>query len=181
MRKALNTTDRYGWLSMGLHWLMLLLIIGVYACISLSDAFAEGSDTQMLLKTWHFTLGLTVFSLLWVRLIAKSVGTTPLIKPPIARWQDITAKAVQTLLYLLMVAMPLLGWLTQSAAGKAIPFYGWQLPALINENKALEDTIKEIHGAGAATILILVGVHAAAALHHHYVVRDNTLRRMLPW
>lgn len=180
MIRALNTTSRYGWLSMGLHWLMLLLIIGVYACMWLSEAYPKGSDAIALLKSWHFTLGLTVFTLAWLRLVAKLVSPTPLIEPPIARWQDISAKAVQTLLYSLMFAMPLLGWLTLSAAGRAIPFFGWKLPALITENKDLVETIKGVHEAGAAAILVLVGIHAAAALYHHYIVRDNTLRRMLP-
>jgi cytochrome b561 len=176
----LNTKQRYGWLSMGLHWLMLALLIAVYTCILLTDNFPKGSDTRTLLKTWHFMLGLTVFVLVWVRLIARLISPTPLIEPPIARWQDMTAKAVQALLYLLMIAMPLLGWLTLSAEGQPISFYGWQLPSLMAENKDLAATINEIHEAGATVIYFLVGIHAVAALYHHYLVRDNTLRRMLP-
>jgi cytochrome b561 len=176
----LNTEQRYGWLSMGLHWLMLALLIAVYTCILLTDNFPKGSDTRTLLKTWHFMLGLTVFVLVWVRLIARLISPTPLIEPPIARWQDMTAKAVQALLYLLMIAMPLLGWLTLSAEGQPISFYGWQLPSLMAENKDLAATINEIHEAGATVIYFLVGIHAVAALYHHYLVRDNTLRRMLP-
>lgn len=176
----LNTKNRYGWWSIGLHWLMLLLIAALVACISLSDGFPDGSNTQAMLKQWHFTLGLTVFSLVWVRLIARLASPTPLIEPPIPHWQDTFAKGVQALLYGLMIAMPLLGWLTLSAAGKSIPFYGWQLPALIGENKDLAKTIKGVHETGAVAIYVLVGIHAAAALYHHYVVRDNTLRRMLP-
>lgn len=159
---------------------MLLLIVAVYACILLTDSFPKGSDTRALLKTWHFMLGLTVFALVGVRLIVNWVSPAPVIDPPIARWQDMTAKAVQALLYALMFAMPLLGWLTLSAAGKPILFYGWQLPALIAENKGLAENIKEIHEAGATVIYFLVGIHALAALYHHYFVRDNTLRRMLP-
>lgn len=176
----LNTKNRYGWLSMGLHWMMLVLLVAVYTCILLTDNFAKGSDTRTLLKTWHFMLGLTVFGLVGVRLIAKLISPTPQIEPPIARWQGMTAKAVQALLYGLMTAMPLLGWLTLSAAGKQIPFYGWQLPALIGENHDLAETLKGLHEAGATAIYFLVGLHAIAALYHHYYVRDNTLRRMLP-
>lgn len=176
----LNTNNRYGWLSMGLHWLMLLLIAALVASISLSDSYPKDSNTQVLLKTWHFTLGLTVFVLAGVRLITKLLSPTPLIEPPIERWQDIMSKAVQALMYVLMFAMPILGWLTLSAAGKVIPFYGWQLPALVAENKNLAETLIGIHEAGAATLFSLVGLHAAAALYHHYFVRDNTLRRMLP-
>jgi superoxide oxidase len=170
---------RYGWLSMALHWLMLVLLIAVYTFILFTDNFPKGSDTQVQLKTWHFMLGLTVFVLVWVRLIAKLISPTPLIEPPIARWHDITAKAVQALLYVLMIAIPPLGWLTLSAAGKPIPFYGWQLPSLIAENKDLAETIKGIHEAGATAIYFLVGIHAIAALYHRYLVSGNTMRSML--
>jgi cytochrome b561 len=178
--KLIKTKTRYGGLSLSLHWLMLVLIAALVTCISLSDSFPDGSDTQVLLKRWHFTLGLTVFVLAAVRLVAKLISPTPLIEPAIARWQDIMSKAVQALMYVLMFAMPILGWLALSAASKTIPFYGWQLPALIAENKGLAETIMGIHEAGAAALFTLVGLHAAAALYHHYVVRDNTLRRMLP-
>lgn len=180
MPKPLNTTARYGWVSMGLHWFMLLLLVAVVICIVLSDSFPKGGETRALLKTWHFMLGLTVLALVWIRLIAKFASPAPLIVPPIAHWQGMTAKAVQALLYLLMIAMPLLGWLMLSAAGKPIPFFGTQLPPLMTENKDIVETIKEIHETGAIGIYVLVGIHAVAALYHHYFVRDNTLRRMLP-
>ena len=83
-------------------------------------------------------------------------------------------------LYAFMIGMPLLGWLTLSAEGKAIPFFFVRLPALINASKFVAEWAKEIHEAGSALGYFLIGGHAAAALFHHYVVRDNTLRRMLP-
>ena len=67
-----------------------------------------------------------------------------------------------------------------SAGGKAIPFFGLELPALIGESKSLAKQIKEVHEAVATLGYVLVGLHAAAALAHHYVIKDNTLRRMLP-
>lgn len=165
---------------MALHWLMLLLLVAVYACILLTDSFPKGSDTRAMLKTWHFMLGLTVFALVWVRLMVNLVSPAPVIDPPVAHWQDITAKAVQAMLYALMFSMPLLGWLTVSADGRLILFYGWQLPALTSQNKDLAETFQSIHEAGATMIYVLVGIHAMAALYHHYFLRDNTLRRMLP-
>jgi cytochrome b561 len=67
-----------------------------------------------------------------------------------------------------------------SAAGKPIPFFGLELPPLIGENKELAKTIKEVHETGGTVGYYLIGLHTAAALFHHYLVRDNTLRRMLP-
>lgn len=165
---------------MALHWLMLLLLVAVYACILLTDSFPKGSDTRALLKTWHFMLGLTVFALVWVRLMVNLVSPALVVEPPIAQWQDITAKAVQAMLYALMFCMPLLGWLTLSADGRPILFYGWQLPALTSQNKDLAETFQSIHESGATMIYVLVGIHAMAALYHHYFLRDNTLQRMLP-
>ena len=83
-------------------------------------------------------------------------------------------------LYLLMIAMPLGGWLILSASGKPIPFFGLELPALVAENQALADQVKEIHEIGGTAGYWLIGLHAAAALFHHYIQRDNTLRRMWP-
>ena len=83
-------------------------------------------------------------------------------------------------LYVFMLGMPVLGWMLLSVEGTPIPFFGWQLPALLNENKALAETIKEIHETGATIGYFLIGLHAAAALYHHYLLRDDTLRRMLP-
>jgi cytochrome b561 len=83
-------------------------------------------------------------------------------------------------LYALMIGMPLAGWLMLSAAAKPIPLFGLQLPALIGESKALADLIEEIHETGGTVGYYLIGLHAAAALFHHYVKRDNTLPRMLP-
>jgi superoxide oxidase len=176
----LNTSQRYGWLSIALHWLMLGLLIGVFACMTLSDFYEEKSATWLLLMRWHFSLGLSVLALLAIRLVAKLAAPTPLITPPIARWQDLLSKAVQAALYALMLAMPLVGWLMLSAYGQPPAFFGWQLPSLIAENKALADGIKDAHEVGATLIYLLVGLHAAAALYHHYFVRDDTLRRMLP-
>ena len=76
--------------------------------------------------------------------------------------------------------MPLAGWLLLSAKGAAIPFFGVHLPALISKSEYLADIIEEIHEAGGTIGYFLIGLHALATLYHHYFVRDNTLRRMLP-
>ena len=176
-----NNSVRYGSLSIGLHWLMLLLIASVYACIELHDLFPKGSDTREALKTWHFMLGLSVFTLVILRLLVRfTSGPVPRISPSPAPWQDLIAKALHLALYALMLGMPIAGWLILSAAGKPIPFFGIQLPALIAENKDLSKLIKEVHETVGTIGYFLIGLHALAALFHHYVLRDNTLLRMLP-
>ena len=176
-----NTSVRYGPLSIGLHWLMLLLIAAVYACIELRTFYPKGSDLRETLKTWHFMLGLTVFVLALVRVAVRFVsGPAPHIEPPAAGWQALTAKIVHLALYALMLALPLAGWVMLSASGKPIPFFGLQLPALIAENKELGRSIKDIHETAGTVGYFLIGLHAVAALYHHYFLRDSTLRSMLP-
>ncbi len=176
-----NTTDRYGSLSIGMHWLMLLLLIAVYAMINLHDVAAKGSALRADLKTWHFLLGLGVLVLVAVRLVARPfAGAAPLIVPAIPRWQQRLAVALHVGLYVFMFSMPLLGWLAVSAKGDPVLFFGAQLPPLIGQDKTLYDSLKEIHATIGTIGYYLVGLHAAAALFHHYVMHDNTLLRILP-
>ncbi|MFZ2163054.1 MAG: cytochrome b [Sideroxyarcus sp.] len=175
-----NSAIRYGSLSISLHWLMLLLFIAVYATINLRELYPKGSDPREALKTWHFMLGMLTFVFVWLRLAGRFSGPTPLIKPAIPRLQEISAKLLHLALYVLMIGMPLTGWLLLSAAGKPIPFFGLQLPALIAENKDLASQIKEVHEVMGTMGYFLIGLHAVAALYHHYIKRDNTLTLMLP-
>ncbi|UUY08188.1 cytochrome b [Pseudomonas sp. J452] len=175
-----NSEQRYGSLSIGLHWLMLILIAGVYACIELKGNFPKGSDTRELLKQWHFMLGLAVFALVWLRLLARLIAPAPKIVPALPAWQAIPAKLMHLALYLLMIGAPLAGWLILSAAGKPIPFFGLELPPLVGEDKQLAGQIKELHELAGTAGYWLIGLHAVAGLFHHFVSRDNTLTRMLP-
>ncbi|MEZ5459036.1 MAG: cytochrome b [Steroidobacteraceae bacterium] len=172
-------TDRYGKLTIALHWFMLALLAAVYACIELRELFPRGSDPRNLLKTWHFMLGLSVFALVWVRLAARLAGGTPPITPPPAALQALAGKVVHVALYALMIAMPIGGWLILSAEGEPVPFWGLTLPPLVGPNEDLAELIEEIHETAGTVGYWLIGLHAAAALFHHYVLRDDTLRRML--
>ena len=176
-----NNSVRYGSLSIGLHWLMFILIAAVYTCIELHSQFPKGSDTREALKMWHFMLGLSVLFLVVLRLLVRfASGPAPRIEPPSARWQALLATALHFALYGLMLGLPLAGWMVLSLSGKPIPFFGLDLPALAAENKDLAKQVKEIHETVGTVGYFLIGLHAFAALFHHYVLRDNTLRRILP-
>lgn len=175
-----NTTTRYGSLTIGIHWLMLLLFVAVYGSIELRTLFEKGSDPREALKTWHFMLGMLVFVLIWLRLAVRLSGPIPVIRPAPPRLQELSAKLLHLALYALMIGMPLTGWLLLSAAGKPIPFFAFELPALIGENKDLAGQIKELHEVVGKMGYFLIGLHAVAALYHHYIKRDDTLTRMLP-
>lgn len=171
---------RYTPASIGLHWLMLLLLAAVYACIELRELFPKGSPTREAFKSWHFALGLTVLALVALRLLARRLGGVPPITPPPAPWQRLVARAMHWALYALMIALPLLGWALLSAAGKPIVWFGLELPALVGADPALAKSLKMWHERIATAGYWLIGLHAAAALFHHYVRRDDTLLRMLP-
>ena len=175
-----NSSARYGTLSIALHWLMLLLIIAVYACIELRSEFPRGSALRDALKTWHFMLGLAVFVLVWIRLVVRLAGPVPDIVPQPSKLQLRIAHTLEYTIYAFMIAMPLLGWLILSAEQKPVPFFGMQLPPLIGADKELADQLEDIHEAIGTAGYFLIGLHAAAALIHHYIRRDNTLTRILP-
>ena len=167
-------------LQIGVHWLTLLLLIAVYALIELRGIYPKGSAAHDLMKTWHFMLGLTVFALALVRLPLRLALHAPPITPALPAWQDHLAHAMHWALYGFLLVMPLLGWLTLSAKGQPIPFFGLELPALIGPDKARAKNLEDIHELIGNVGYALIGLHAAAALWHHYVTRDDTLERMLP-
>ena len=176
-----NSKTRYGTASIGLHWLMLLLLAAVYACMELRGIYPKGSALRDGIKAWHYMLGLSVFGLVWLRIGLQLLGASPEIKPAAPKWQMRFALLMKLSLYALMIAMPLLGWSILSAEGKPTPyFFGLQLGALIGENKALGLQIQEVHQTFGKVGYFLIGLHAVAGLYHHYIRRDNVLLRMLP-
>lgn len=175
-----NTLERYGSLSIAMHWLTLALLIAVYATILLREGYPKGSDPREALKMWHFMLGLSVFALVFVRIGLRFFGPMPRIVPQPPQWQHWLSLGMNLALYLFLIAMPLLGWLTLSASGKPIPFFGLELPAIWPQDKDFAGTLKERHETIGEIGYYLIGTHALAGIFHHYIVHDNALRRMLP-
>lgn len=177
---TLVDTRRYPAASILLHWGMLLLIVGVYTAIEMRELFPKGSDVREALKAWHFTLGLSVLALVVVRILIRIFTAPPPITPRPPIWQVVGSRVVHYALYGLMIGMPLAGWTVLSAEGVPIPFFGLELPPLVSQNGAVAGWVEGIHKAVGSLGYWLIGLHAAAALFHHYVWKDDTLRRMLP-
>lgn len=175
-----NTNQHYGTLSIALHWLMFVLMVAVYASIELRELFPKGSDPREAMKALHFMLGLSVLVLVVIRVLARVTSATPIIVPGLSPMQALAAKLGHLALYVLMIGMPILGWLLLSAAAKPIPFFGLELPALIGENKELAKTLKELHETAGVAGYYLIAIHVLAALYHHHIRKDNTLTRILP-
>lgn len=174
-----DTMNRYKTFPMAFHWLTLLLLVAVYACIELREFFPKGSDPRNALKSWHFMLGLTVFGLTGLRLISRWLNPPPM-ETNRTDWQRLLSGVTHFALYVLLLAMPLLGWSILSAEGKEILWFGLELPALIAPDEASAELLEEVHGTIGTAGYFLIGLHALAALFHHYVKQDNTLLRMLP-
>lgn len=176
---ARSDSGRYSSASVVLHWLMLLLLVGAYAAMELREIYPKGSEPREAMKMWHFMLGLTVFGLVWLRIVARLLWPAPfpVTGPALPR---IAAGTMHILLYAFMIAMPLAGWMILSADGNAIPFFGLELPALTVENPQLAERVEGLHKLGGTIGYWLIAAHAAAALFHHYVLRDRLLARMLP-
>jgi cytochrome b561 len=164
----------------GLHWLMAVLIAAVFATIEVRGYFPKGSETRDLLKSLHYMLGLSVLLLVAVRLVVRARNATPAITPPLPRWQSAAAHFVHAVLCAAMIAMPLLGWLILSADGEAVPFFGLSLPPLIGADKDLSHSLEEMHEFIGNALYFVIGAHTLAALVHHYLHKDDTLKRMLP-
>lgn len=174
-------TDKYNRTMITLHWLMLALLAAVYLCIELREVYPRGSDPRNALKAWHFMLGLCVWLLVLVRLIVRWRAQIPAINPPPPAWQKMAGSLVHGLLYLFMLVMPVVGLLIVNFEGHAVSFFGFELPTLVAENKHLAETLEDWHESVGEAAYWLIGLHAAAALAHHFLFKDNTLKRMLPW
>lgn len=174
-----ESPGRYSDISIALHWLMLLLFVAVYATIELRELYPKGSDPREALKGWHFTLGLTVFALVWIRIVARLAfpAPAPLDEP---LWRSAAATAMHLALYALMIAMPLAGWLILSAEGDPVPFFGLRVPALSGPDAALAERVETLHELGGTIGYWLIGLHAAASLFHQYVLKDRLMARMRP-
>jgi superoxide oxidase len=170
--------NQYSPISVWLHWLMLVLLIGVYATIELRGIFERGTEARDLMKTAHYLMGLSVFTLVWLRLLARLITPTP-DRESYGAFQQWSAKLMFIALYGLMIVMPILGWTLVSAEGHIINIFSLQLPQLVSENKELADQIQEVHETIGTIGYFLIGIHATAALFHHFIKKDDTLLRIL--
>ena len=176
-----NRTTKYGLLSISLHWLIFLLMVAVYFTIEIRGVIPKEEPVRDTLKLLHYLLGLSILALFVPRLINSLKSVTPNIEPPHSHQQKVLASFVKFALYVMMIGMPLSGWLMLGTEGKTVSFLGIDLPMLIGEKKWLAWVFHELHELGGTVGYLLIGLHILAALIYHYVIKDNTLKRMLPW
>jgi cytochrome b561 len=175
-----SSLDSYNSVSKTLHWLIAVLAFTQLAMGKFFEVEAdEGSEGFFDI---HTALGLTVLALMLVRLAWRLTHSVPSMPAATPGWQRGAARATHFAFYALLVALPLTGWLLTSVEGDAVSYFGrFSVPALpVAGSDATEDFLEETHEVLGNVLLALAGLHVLAGLKHHFMDKDNVLRRMLP-
>lgn len=177
---AERTPASYTRTAVSLHWLVASLVITAFVMGWIMTDMAFSPD-KLKMYNWHKWVGITILGLVLIRLAWRLFNAPP---APVAmpQWQHRASQATHVLLYVLMLAIPLSGWIGSNAAGYPIVYLGRiPLPNLVTKDKGLAELFEEIHEILGWLLIALLVLHVAAAFKHHFVDRDDTLRRMLPW
>jgi cytochrome b561 len=177
---ALHTRpQRYTGLAMVFHWLLALMIVGSFSVgVYMSDL--PFSVTRLKLFNYHKWAGITILALSALRLLWRLTHRPP-PDLPMPGWQRLAAHAAHWALYVLFFAVPLMGWAYSSAAGFPVVVFGvLPLPDFVSPDKALAEVLKARHGQLAFALAVVVVVHVAAALKHHFIDHDGLINRMRP-
>ena len=172
------STVRYNPISVVFHWLMAAIIVATWSiAIVVSDM--PLSPARITGYSWHKWLGVTVFFLVLLRLVWRATHPAPQLEIKMPVWQERAMQLTHFALYLLMIVIPLVGWLMSSAKGYTVNYFGlFELPDLLSKDKALGHQLKDLHEYLADMLVALVCLHVLAALKHQFIDRDGLLSRM---
>ena len=177
-----NSADHYGLVSRFLHWLMALLILAMIGIGAYMADLDKENPIRLSLYDLHKEIGVTILSLAVLRILWILASRPPVLPAALQRWEVILAKSTVGLLYLLMLATPIVGYLMVNTGGGPIKYFGlFDLPALMAKNHDLHEILEEVHGFLAFTILALVGLHTLGAIKHRFIDKDpeaDVLKRM---
>ena len=177
----MNRPASYTRTTVALHWLTALAILCAFP-LGVYMHELQLSPRKLQLYSYHKWIGMAVLLLTVLRLLWRLMHRPPPLPAAMPRWQQVSAQGMHHLLYLLLLLVPLSGWLRSSALGIPVVWLGLiPLPDLIGKDQQLADLLKEVHESLNYTLLVLVLLHVAAALQHHFLERDGVLARMLPF
>jgi cytochrome b561 len=179
---SLNAKNRYSSFAMLLHWVIAVLVIVQWRISEAAEGAATREEGGAIMAN-HFALGVVIFACVAVRLAWRQISPPPPSVKGHAPWERAAARLVHFAFYALLLVMPIAGWVALSSFGEPIKLWGlFTVPALpVPQNPDLGEAIFELHGASGIALLVLIALHAAAALKHTFVDKDGTLYRMLPF
>jgi len=176
-----NTPARWGHVAQFLHWLIVMLIITQVILANIAEDLPLGMK-KLAMFARHKSVGITILGLAVLRLAWRWANPTPALPTTLKPYERVLAGLTHFGLYLLLFAMPLTGWMMTSARGFPVSWFGFfQLPDFVPKNDTLFNAMKDTHHTLAAALFAIVFLHVAAALKHHFVMKDDVLRRMLPF
>ena len=177
----IDARDYWGRFSIALHWFTFLLVLTT-ALIGLNMDDLPTGPTKVQVYAFHKSLGLTILFITALRILWRLFERRPAVLTGTPRWQNMLATGVHWALYALLLLVPFSGWWYNTTAGFPLRWFGlFKLPPLGEFDRALKHAALERHEFLFWTLATVIALHAAAALWHHYRVRDRTLARMLPW
>ncbi|MGO4330712.1 cytochrome b [Cupriavidus sp. 2TAF22] len=176
------SASAYGATAIGLHWIIALLIFAAFGLGLYMTSIPGLSMLKLKLFSWHKWLGVTVFAIAVLRVLWRATHRAPAPAAGTPAWQAAAAHGAHMLLYVLIVVVPITGYLYSCAAGVPVVYLGvLPLPSLIEPNDALKEILKQAHIWLNYLMAAIVVIHAAAAIKHQFIERDGTLARMLPF
>jgi cytochrome b561 len=176
-----NSASRFGAVSQFLHWLIVILLAVQFTLGWIADDLPLGLEKLTVLAR-HKSFGMTILMLAVVRLLWRFANPIPTLPLTLKPYERALARVTHALLYALLFAMPISGWIMSSAANYPVSwFHQFTWPNLIAPDKSIVDDLKEVHETIAVALLVTLGLHVLAALKHHFVLKDDTLKRMLPF
>ena len=163
-----------------LHWLMAILLFGLLALGFYMHDLPLSPD-KLKLYSWHKWAGVTAFLLVGFRLLWRFANRPPALPDSMPKLMQFAAHAGHLMLYVLMIAIPLSGWLMSSAKGFQTVYFGvLPLPDLLDKNKEVGDLLALVHKSLNLLFIAVLAGHIGAALKHHFIDKDDILTRMLP-
>jgi len=175
-----NTTRSWGSLSKALHWLIVLLIINQWWIAQRAEELKGLAKVETL--AWHKSFGMTILMLAVLRLLWRLMNPTPDLTSETKPWERVLAKVSHFLLYALIFALPLTGWMMSSARNFPVSWFKlFQFPDLVAPADATFRLMQDAHGALFAALVCVALLHIAGALKHHFIDKNDVLKRMLPF
>lgn len=176
-----NTPVKFGLISKLLHWTMAILLVGLFSIGLYMTGLDYYDPLYHSLPWWHKSFGLLVMGLLIFRYVWKLINKTPQPLRTHKKWEVFLAHILQNIFYGLILLIGISGYLISTAKGKSIEFFKlFEMPALLSEiNEGIADLIGEAHELLAILLAVLVVLHGLAAVKHHFIDKDETLKRML--